>query len=130
MFISALNKIIQVSLTSHGNNAETDAKNLEPSGISRNKSLKYFNFDVDFMYSLSEDFLVDALKQEKGLNSDQLVYLAEILSEKGDLVEAAQHLFSHMRQLDQMDVDTIVAERVPEEGLGRAINDKLRRASF
>ena len=45
MFISALNKIIQVSLTSHGNKAETDAKNLEPSGISRNKSLKKFNFD-------------------------------------------------------------------------------------
>jgi L-threonylcarbamoyladenylate synthase len=52
-----------------------------------------------------------------------------VLSEKGDLVEAAQHLFSHLRQLDQMDLDIIVAERVPDEGLGRAINDKLRRAS-
>ena len=48
--------------------------------------LKYFDFDVDFMYSISEDFLVDALKQEKGLSSDQLIYLAEILSEKGDIL--------------------------------------------
>jgi hypothetical protein len=48
--------------------------------------LKYFDFDVNYMYSLSEDFLVDALKQEKGLDSEQLVYLAEILSEKGDIL--------------------------------------------
>ena len=48
--------------------------------------LRYFDFDVDFIYSLSEDFLVDVLKQEKGLSSDQLVYLAEILGEKGDVL--------------------------------------------
>lgn len=48
--------------------------------------LKYFDFDVNYMYSLSEDFLVDALKQDKGLDSEQLVYLAEILSEKGDIL--------------------------------------------
>ena len=48
--------------------------------------LKYFEFDVDFIYSLSEDFLVNALREEKGLNSEQLVYLAEILSEKGDIL--------------------------------------------
>lgn len=48
--------------------------------------LKYFDFDVDFIYSLSEDFLVDILKEEKDLSPDQLVYLAEILSEKGDIL--------------------------------------------
>lgn len=48
--------------------------------------LKYFDFDVDFMYSLSEDFLVDALRQQKGLDSEQLAYLAEILNEKGDIL--------------------------------------------
>lgn len=46
----------------------------------------YFKCDNDFMYSVSEDFLVDALKGEKGLTSKQLVSLAEILSEKGDIL--------------------------------------------
>lgn len=52
-----------------------------------------------------------------------------ILSREGNLQEAAYHLFSYMRQLDELDLDIIVAQLLPEEGLGRAINDKLRRAS-
>lgn len=52
------------------------------------------------------------------------------LSDTGDLVEAAQRLFAALRSLDQADdIDLIVAELVPEEGLGRAINDRLRRAA-
>lgn len=51
------------------------------------------------------------------------------LSETGDLAEAAQRLFAALRQLDNSDVDVILAEYVPEEGLGRAINDRLRRAA-
>ena len=52
-----------------------------------------------------------------------------ILSAKGDLAEAAQNLFGFLRQLDQLNVDKIIAEEVPNIGLGRAINDRLRRAS-
>ncbi|MCB9330063.1 MAG: threonylcarbamoyl-AMP synthase [Lewinellaceae bacterium] len=51
------------------------------------------------------------------------------LSETGDLAEAAQNLFAALRTLDQADIDLIVAESLPEEGLGRAINDRLRRAA-
>ena len=52
-----------------------------------------------------------------------------ILSASGDLHEAARNLFSMLRTLDQMEVDAVVAEEVPEKGLGRAINDRLRRAA-
>lgn len=52
-----------------------------------------------------------------------------ILSPNGNLQEAAKGLFAAMRQLDQMDIDLILAESFPEIGLGRAINDRLRRAS-
>lgn len=52
-----------------------------------------------------------------------------VLSESGDLSEAAQRLFAALRQLDQADIDVIWAEACPEEGLGRAINDRLRRAA-
>ena len=52
----------------------------------------------------------------------------EVLSPQGDLGQAAQRLFAALRQLDASGVEVILAERVPERGLGRAINDRLQRA--
>ncbi len=49
------------------------------------------------------------------------------LSASGDLTEAAANLFSHMRELD--DGRDLAVARVPDTGLGRAINDRLRRAA-
>jgi L-threonylcarbamoyladenylate synthase len=51
------------------------------------------------------------------------------LSPSGNFREAAQHLFAAMRQLDALDLDLILAELLPEQDLGRAINDRLRRAA-
>jgi L-threonylcarbamoyladenylate synthase len=53
----------------------------------------------------------------------------EVLSKKGDFREAAANLFSAIRRLDALDLDLILAETVPEVGLGRAIMDRLRRAT-
>lgn len=53
----------------------------------------------------------------------------EVLSKKGDMREAAANLFAAIRRLDAMNLDLILAEPVPEIGLGRAIMDRLRRAS-
>lgn len=52
-----------------------------------------------------------------------------ILTPAGKLEEAAQNLFSGLRTLDKMPVEIILAELVPEIGLGRAINDRLKRAA-
>lgn len=52
-----------------------------------------------------------------------------VLSETGDLSEAARRLFSGLRQLDSHNPSVILAETVPDYGLGRAINDRLRRAA-
>ena len=51
------------------------------------------------------------------------------LSEKQDLREAAANLFRCLRELDELRLDLIVAERVPVQGLGAAILDRLERAS-
>jgi L-threonylcarbamoyladenylate synthase len=51
------------------------------------------------------------------------------LSPRGDLVEAAANLFSHLRTLDGAAVAAIAVMRVPNEGLGEAINDRLARAA-
>lgn len=51
-----------------------------------------------------------------------------ILSPTGNLNEAAQQLFATMRTLDTMQYDIILAEVFPQQGLGLAINDRLKRA--
>lgn len=51
-----------------------------------------------------------------------------ILSPKCNINEAAQHLFAVMRNIDEFSFDLIIAERFPDKGLGRAINDRLERA--
>lgn len=56
--------------------------------------------------------------------------VVEILSEDGDLREAAIHLFSALHRLDEAGVQIIYAERVPGTGLGLAIMDRLQRASW
>ena len=51
------------------------------------------------------------------------------LSAQGDLAEAAARLFSVLHELDAMGADRIAVAPIPETGLGRAINDRLRRAA-
>jgi L-threonylcarbamoyladenylate synthase len=52
-----------------------------------------------------------------------------ILSPEGKTEVAAQNLFAALRTLGKMNVDLIIAEEFPEAGLGRAINDRQRRAA-
>jgi L-threonylcarbamoyladenylate synthase len=65
------------------------------------------------------DKIIEGVKRENQI----------LLSEKGDLNEAAKNLFAAMRHLDESNVQEIVAVKFPEEGLGRAINDRLKRAA-
>ncbi|MFW5997113.1 MAG: L-threonylcarbamoyladenylate synthase [Lentisphaeria bacterium] len=53
----------------------------------------------------------------------------EILSENADLKEAAVNLYAAMRRLDSLNLNRIIAQRLPDEGLGKAINDRLRKAA-
>jgi len=51
------------------------------------------------------------------------------LSPRGDLIEAATNLFSHLRALDASGARRIAVMKVPHDGLGEAINDRLKRAA-
>jgi L-threonylcarbamoyladenylate synthase len=51
------------------------------------------------------------------------------LSRSGDLAEAAANLFAMLRRLDRRDIAAIAVMPIPDDGLGRAINDRLRRAA-
>gem|GEM_PF-7003762 len=51
------------------------------------------------------------------------------LSPSGDPVEAAAALFDILHELDAAGFDELWAERLPDLGLGRAVNDRLYKAS-
>lgn len=82
---------------------------------------------------------LDTLIAEHGSSAAVLAYKTKrnlvddtrqrILTPSGNLAEAAQNLFGMLRALDQTDAPIILAEPVPEIDLGRAINDRLRRAA-
>ena len=60
-------------------------------------------------------------------NTDIKIQL--ILSQKGDLGEAASKLYDALHQLDTEELDIIIAEEFPDYGLGKSINDRLTRAT-
>jgi L-threonylcarbamoyladenylate synthase len=56
--------------------------------------------------------------------------IQRVLSTQGDTHEASKNLFRFLRELDQSDAEVLITELVPEFDLGRAINDRLRRAAY
>ena len=53
----------------------------------------------------------------------------EVLSPRGDIEQAAKNLFQSLRNLGTLNLDLILAEKFPNKGIGRAINDRLERAA-
>lgn len=72
---------------------------------------------------------VGLLSLRGDVNRDLPLAHIELLAPRGELTQAAARLFEALHTLDAADLDLILAELVPEEGLGRAINDRLRRAA-
>ncbi len=83
------------------------------------------------LYDILEKYDLDRIggllfsENEPNLMQKNILFL----SKSGDYAEATKNLFAMMRELDSMDIDVIIAELLPEIGLGRAINDRLRRAA-
>jgi L-threonylcarbamoyladenylate synthase len=54
----------------------------------------------------------------------------KVLSETGNITEAAARFFQSLHELDKPEISRIYAQLAPEEGLGVAINDRMRKASY
>ncbi|QIH39578.1 threonylcarbamoyl-AMP synthase [Flavobacterium sp. Sr18] len=61
--------------------------------------------------------------------NDPKIVQQEVLSPTGNLVEAASQLYAALHRLDHCNLDCIIAERFPDFGLGKTINDRLKRAT-
>lgn len=74
----------------------------------------------------SDDFGVISFSRHfDTLPADRQITLAPT----GQLEDAARHLFGALRSMDERGVQVIFTEKFPDEGLGRAINDRLKRAA-
>mgnify|MGYP003632017138 FL=1 len=58
------------------------------------------------------------------------IFTEIVLSTTSDLQEAASKLYDALHELDILNLDVIIAEKLPETGLGKSINDRLQRAAF
>jgi L-threonylcarbamoyladenylate synthase len=64
-----------------------------------------------------------------GPNPPRCILASLNLSPTGDLVEAAANLFAYLHRLDASLAHTFAVMPIPEDGIGAAINDRLRRAA-
>lgn len=84
--------------------------------------------DIDKLLAEIEGKTIGVLSFSNKRTSAKIVKQL-VLSESRDLTEAARNLFAALREFDTAGIDIVLAEFVPEEGLGRAINDRLKRAA-
>lgn len=69
-----------------------------------------------------------AFGPERVAGADRAVAVLN-LSERGRMREAAANLYQHLQALDRSGAPVIAVEPIPDDGLGEAINDRLRRAA-
>lgn len=109
------------------NNSTPDA----PGMLSRHyapRTQTLLSDEVEEMAKLFPDKKVGLLLFKDTLSEYQNM-LQEVLSKTGDLKEAAKNLYAAMHRLDKCNLDLIIAERLPNQGLGKSINDRLERAT-
>ncbi len=83
--------------------------------------------DIDNIIAQNPDKKIGVLafnKKAENINGDHQY----VLTNNDDIDEAATRLFTGIRYLDKLNLQLIACEFVPNVGLGRAINDRLKRA--
>ena len=89
------------------------------------KVILYNPDDLNFVPSIAKFGAIVFGEKPSWIKSEKI----EILSINKDLKEAAANLFASLRNLDLIELDCIYAPIVPDYGLGKAINDRFKRAS-
>jgi L-threonylcarbamoyladenylate synthase len=115
-----------VAQASHRGEASADNAPAAP-GMLASHYAPHTPLRLDAAY-VTPDEVVLAFGPTLAAGADQATRVLN-LSPRGDLVEAAANLFSHLRSLDGAGASCIAVMPVPHSGLGEAINDRLARAA-
>jgi len=89
----------------------------------------FFTNDIENFSKKYKDNRIGLILFSKSIEIFSDNWIQCILSPKADLKKAASKLYETLHLLDKMNLDCIIAEQFPDEGLGCVINDKLSRAS-
>ena len=111
-------------------NSKNDIDPKAPGMFSRHYAPKTDTFLTNNVRELIKSFpdqKIGLLLFKSEINNPTIKH-QEILSLNGDLSEAAKNLYAAMHRLDEKDIDIIIAEILPEMGIGKSINDRLKRA--
>ena len=122
--VEAIEEVIGPVMVSRSSSSKPDAPGMLISHYSPSKQVVLGNI---------EQLILAYPGRKKGVLSFSKKYpdfSNFVLSENGDLSEAATRLFTGLRCFESQDIDLIITELVPDTGLGRAINDRLNRASY
>ena len=92
------------------------------------KTKTYLVSDIKKFITGNGDKTIGVISFTEDINASNIKHI-EILSKSGDLKEAASKLYRALHNLDDLNLDMIVAERFPDVGLGKSINDRLERAT-
>ena len=84
--------------------------------------------DISEAITMHSDKRIGILAFQHPIKHEAIQYQV-VLSESKDVLEAASKLYDALHQLDKQDLDLIIAERFPDYGLGKSINDRLQRAT-
>ncbi len=117
--------------------SQTDREQISAIRNESNTALK--SYQNEKVLSFLTDNVSDCMKQYPNKRIGLLVFNSEfeskaictqiVLSKRGDMEEAASKLYDALHQLDKENIDLIIAERFPDYGLGKSINDRLARAT-
>jgi len=88
----------------------------------------YLETDVEACIKSLPNKKIGLLLFSKKMNAPHIT-VQKILSETADLKESAANLYTALHLLDKLNLDVIIAERLPDIGLGKSINDRLERAA-
>ena len=83
--------------------------------------------DVNIQLNNLANKKIGALVFNKKIDDERIVE-QEILSKASNLEEAAKNLYASLHRLDKSDLAIILIELLPNEGIGKSINDRLRKA--
>ena len=111
-------------------NSKNDIDPKAPGMFSRHYAPKTDTFLTNNVVELIKSFpnqKIGLLLFQNEIKNASIKY-QEILSKSGDLSEAARNLYAAMHRLDEKNIDIIIAEIMPDSGLGRTMNDRLQRA--
>ena len=126
--IEEIEKVVgTIKLKNNNSGTDVDAPGMLTKHYSP-KTNTYLTNNISEEIKKFADKKIGLLLFKEMLNSEIKIENQEILSEAGNMKEAAKNLYAVLHRLDKLNLDVIIAERFPEIGLGKTINDRLQRA--